>query len=95
MHNGRDGCTQVDLPRDMVELLKQCGEAQGLTLAQQILAVLTAYLEDHDDPILKADDPIFNIAGAMDSGVGDLSVHHDRYLYGKDWQEQPQGGAVG
>jgi len=41
---------QIDLPRDMFELLKQRSEAQGLTLAQQILAVLTAYLEDYNDP---------------------------------------------
>ena len=86
---------QINLPRDMFELLKQRSEAQGLTLAQQILAVLMAYLEDYNDPILKANDPIFHIAGAIDSSVGDLSIHHDRYLYGKDWQEQSQGETVG
>ena len=48
-----------------------------------------------DDPVLRADDPIFHIAGAADSGVGDLSTHHDRYLYRKDWQEQPPRGAAG
>ncbi len=72
---------QVDLPHDMFELLKQRGEARGVTLPQQILEVLAAYLEEQDDPILRADDPIFYIASATASGVGDLSTHHDRYLY--------------
>jgi hypothetical protein len=75
--------TRIDLPRDMVDLLERQGEAQGFTLAQQILVILKTYLENYQDPILKADDPILHIAGAMSSGVGDLSVHHDRYLYGK------------
>ena len=75
--------THIDLPRDMADRLKQHSEAQGFTLAQQILAILKTYLENYQDPILKADDPILHIAGAMSSGVGDLSVHHDRYLYGE------------
>ena len=87
--------TQVDLPRDMFELLKQRGEARGVTLTQQILEVLAAYLEEQDDPILHADDPIFHIAGATASGVGDLSTHHDRHLYRKDWQERPKRGNAG
>jgi len=32
--------TRIDLPRDMVDLLKRHSEAQGFTLAQQILAIL-------------------------------------------------------
>lgn len=80
--------TQVDLPRDMFELLKQRSEAQGITLSQQILEALAAYLDELHDPILLADDPIFRIAGATASTVGDLSIHHDHYLYHKDWQIQ-------
>ncbi len=74
--------THIDLPRDMVDSLERHGEAQGFTLAQQILAILKIHLENQD-PILQADDPILDIASAMSSGVGDLSVHHDHYLYGK------------
>ncbi len=74
--------TRIDLPRDMADSLERHGEAQGFTLAQQILAILKIHLENQD-PILQADDPILDIASAMSSGVGDLSVHHDHYLYGK------------
>jgi len=87
--------TQVDLPYEMVESLKQQSKVKGITMSQQILEALRAYLESQEDPILRADDVIFRIAGEMDSGVGDLSANHDRYLYRKDWQEQPQEGVVG
>ena len=73
--------TRIDLPRDIVDSLERHSEAQGFTLAQQILAILQTYLENFQDPILKAGDPILDIAGAMSSGVGDLSVQHNRYLY--------------
>lgn len=86
--------TQIDLPYDLVESLKRRSEARGITLPEQVREALTIYLENSDDPILRADDPIFRIAGEMSSGVGDLSTHHDRHLYRKDWQ-QPQGGAAG
>ena len=49
-------------------------------MSRQILEALRAYLESQEDPILRADDVIFRIAGEMDSGVGDLSTNHDRYL---------------
>ncbi len=75
--------TRIDLPHDIVDSLERHSEAQEFTLAQQILAILKTYLEDYKDPILKADDPILDIAGAMSSGVGDLSIRHDHYLYGK------------
>jgi len=89
--------TQVYLPRDMVDLLKQRSKARGITMADQIREALTAYIarmEDKDDPILRADDPIFNIAGKAASGIGDLSIHHDKYLYRKDWLERPEEGTA-
>lgn len=82
--------TQIELPRDVLELLEQRGEAQGVTPAQQIVEALTAYLKDEVDPVLQADDPILRIAASRGSNVGDLSTDHDRYLYRKDWQERSQ-----
>ena len=82
--------TQIELPRDVLELLEQRGEAQGVTPAQQIVEALTAYLKDEVDPILQADDPILRITASRGSNARDLSTDHDRYLYRKDWQERAQ-----
>ena len=74
--------TQIELPRDVLELLEQCGEAHGITPAQQIVEALTAYLKGEVDPVLRADDPILRIAAETGSNMRDLSTDHDRYLFG-------------
>jgi hypothetical protein len=81
--------TQIELPRDLFELLRQRSKAHGFTETQQIVEALTAYLLGEVDPVLKADDPILRTV-AEGSGIGDLATAHDRYLYAKDWQERSQ-----
>jgi hypothetical protein len=61
-----------------------------LTLAVQIRTALEDYLERmdaRDEPILRADDPIFQMIGMFSSAEGDLSVNHDHYLYGAPKRE--------
>jgi hypothetical protein len=81
--------TQVYLPADIYEQLKERGEREGLTLAHQIREALAEYVttvaEDEALPILTADDPIWNIVGMVESGVTDGSVNHDKYIYARDW----------
>ncbi len=78
--------TQVYLPREMYDRLQRRAGKHDLTLAVQIREALEDYLErvesQVDDGILHADDPIFQMIGMFDSGLGDLSVNHDHYLYG-------------
>lgn len=78
--------TQVYLPRTVYQKLQERAEREGLTLAVQIRAALEDYLDrvesETDDGVLRADDPIFQMIGMFDSGLGDLSVNHDHYLYG-------------
>ena len=78
--------TQVYLPRDVYHRLQKRAEKHNLTLAVQIREALGSYLEQveaqQDNGILHADDPIFKMIGMFDSGLGDLSVNHDYYLYG-------------
>ncbi|HLF27582.1 MAG TPA: ribbon-helix-helix domain-containing protein [Anaerolineae bacterium] len=83
--------TQVYLPRKIHEQLQARAEKQGLTLAVQIREALADYIErvaaEADDGILHADDPIFKMIGMFDSGLGDLSINHDHYLYGAPRRE--------
>ncbi len=77
--------TQVYLPRDIYERLQKRATENDLTLAVQVREALVDYLERTDAadaPILRADDPIFQLIGAASSKEGDLSVNHDHYLYG-------------
>ena len=77
--------TQIYLPRDIYQRLQKRAEKNDLTLAVQVREALVDYLERTDvaeAPILRADDPIFQLIGAASSEEGDLSVNHDHYLYG-------------
>ena len=84
--------TQVYLPRNMYDKLQARAARQGLTLAVQIREALEDYIghveAEADDGILHADDPIFQMIGMFDSGLGDLSVNHDHYLYGAPKREE-------
>jgi addiction module HigA family antidote len=86
---------QIRIPRQVFALLEQRSESQGDTPAQQIVAMVMAYLQGEVDPILQADDPILSIPVAEGIGPGDLSTHHDRTLYRKHWQERRGGSAIG
>lgn len=83
---------QVYLPRSTYERLQKRAQAQALTLAIQIREALDSYLErieaQEDDGILHAEDPIFKMIGMFDSGLGDLSINHDHYLYGTPKREE-------
>ena len=78
--------TQVYLPKGTYEALQERAEKQGLTMATQIRAALDEYLRraqgDDEGPILQPDDPIFKMIGMYDSGLSDVAVNHDYYLYG-------------
>jgi len=84
--------TQVYLPKEIYDELRQRAKKYRLTLAVQIREALEVYIRQakrltEEEPILRADDPIFEMIGMYDSGVGDLSVNHDHYLYGAPKQE--------
>jgi hypothetical protein len=86
--------TQVYLPREMYDRLQKRAGKHELTLALQIREALAEYLERSDaaeEPILRADDPIFELIGMASSKEGDLSVNHDHYLYG--WPKREPGVA--
>ena|GEM_PF-830907 len=77
--------TQVYIPRDVYEELKRRGKSTGLAMAEQIRQALREYLDREESVVLREDDPIWNIVGAISTDDGDLSIRHDKYLYG--WKE--------
>lgn len=81
--------TQVYLPKDVYEQLKQRAEAEGVTMAAQIREALAKYVVTPDDegPILTPDNPIWQLVGIGEGGPQDGSVNHDQYIYARDWDE--------
>ena len=78
--------TQVYLPQATHDALVERAKEQGLTMASQIRAALDEYFRrTHDEDegaILQPNDPIFELIGKFDSGLTDVAINHDHYLYG-------------
>ena len=84
--------TQVYLPRNVYEKLKDRAEKDGITMALQIREALAEYVvetvEEEKGAILSPDDPIWDMIGMGKSGVSDGSVNHDKYIYSRDWDPE-------
>jgi len=90
--------TQVYLPQTTHRALVERAEKHGLTMAVQIRAALDEYLQRAQDAeegvILQPDDPIFKMIGIFDSGLPDIAVNHDHYLYGTPKRDRATGEFV-
>ena len=88
--------TQVYLPRDIYEQLKQRADKEGITMAHQIREALMQYVietteEDESKYVISDDDPIWDLIGIVkNSGITDGSVNHDKYIYVRDWDPEDE-----
>jgi hypothetical protein len=85
--------TQVYLPRDIYEQLKERADKEGLTMARQIREALAHYVvetEEKEEDIsrytIPPDDPIWDMIGMGKGGPEDGSYNHDKYIYARDWE---------
>jgi hypothetical protein len=81
--------TQVYLPRDVYEQLKERADKEGLTMAHQIREALAQYVVETEAEdkarFFTKDDPIWDLVGMVESGITDGSYNHDKYIYTRDW----------
>ena len=88
--------TQVYLPRDMYEQLKQRADEGGITMAHQIREAVALYVveteevEDESKYAIPDDDPIWDLIGIVKSGITDGSVNHDKYIYTRHWDPEDE-----
>lgn len=81
--------TQVYLPRDIYEQLKERADKEGNSMAHQIREALAQYVVEAEvedkPPFFTKDDPIWEMIGMIKSGITDGSYNHDKYIYVRDW----------
>ena len=82
MDHGTTVATNVRLPAELLEELRARAFREGRSLAALFREALQRYLRPEAPP----GDPLAGFIGSFDSGVGDLGVEHDHYLYG--WPKQ-------
>lgn len=73
--------TQVYFPKEVYRRIEEKAKKESKSSAAVIREAVERYLEEERD-IDWENDSIFKLAGLGDSGLGDLSVNHDKYLYG-------------
>jgi len=78
--------TQIQLPSELLAVLNRRGQKEGLSLTDQVIEMVRAFLQSEVDPILQSNDPLLAVPVTEGSGLGDLAADHDRYLYRKEGQ---------
>jgi len=75
--------TQVYFPIDLYKKVEKRAKKEFRSSAAIIREAVAQYLEqDEEKEIDWENDPFVKAVGFVKSGVGDLSVNHDFYLYG-------------
>jgi len=74
--------TQMYLPEDILRELKRRSAEEKTTIAAIVRSALSEFLGKNREKNW-LEDPLWKMVGASSSKEGDLSVNHDKYLYGK------------
>ena len=67
---------QVHLRPEQIESLRAIAERRKISMAELIRQGVDRVLED----VPAEEDPLWDIIGTFDSGLGDLAEKHDEYL---------------
>jgi hypothetical protein len=74
--------TQMYFPEATLAELRKRASAESTTIAEIVRSAVSDYLRKDTEKNWE-EDPLWEMIGSGSSREGDLSVHHDRYLYGK------------
>lgn len=74
--------TQMYFPEDVLMKLKSKADEEQTTVSEIVRNAVSDFLKKKKDKDW-TDDPLWNMVGSSSSKDGDLSVNHDKYLYGK------------
>ena len=74
----------IEVSEGKYQALQRMAKQTHTSISGMIEKFLESLLpeERHSDNDYK-NDPLYKMEGSFDSGLGDLSINHDKYLYGK------------
>ncbi len=75
--------TQMYFPEDVLRELKRKAREEKTTVAEIVRSSVSETLRKEKAKDW-TEDPLWNMVGSSSSKDRDLSVHHDKYLYGKN-----------
>jgi metal-responsive CopG/Arc/MetJ family transcriptional regulator len=74
--------TQVYFPMELYREIESSAKNESKSVASVIREAIEKYLSEKE--INWTNDPFLNIVGIANTGIGDASEKHDKYLYGKE-----------
>lgn len=74
---------QMYFPDDLLVELRKRANEEGQTIASLVRDAVSEFLRKRKAKDWERD-PLWNLIGSSSSKDGDLSVKHDKYLYGKE-----------
>ncbi len=80
--------TQVYFPEELYNKVERKAKKNSKSAAAIIREAVEEYLEKKEKEIDWDNDPIWKLVGIIESGVDDLSVNHDEYIYGEKAQKK-------
>ena len=75
--------TQIYLAEDMLRELKLRADEENCTVSDVIRKAIQAFLQREREKNWDRD-PLWDMVGSVAAEDGNLSTHHDRFLYGKE-----------
>lgn len=79
--------TQIYLGKDQMQKLKLEAQKNHRAVSALVRKAIDLFLNKKEDLIDWDADPLTKAIGKIKTGVKDLSVHHDYYLYGGEKRE--------
>lgn len=75
--------TQLYFPDPLFDELKRQAKKRHCSMAEVVRSAVKDFLAKKEVQDWNRD-PLWEMIGKAESKEGDLSIHHDRYLYGRD-----------
>jgi len=75
--------TQMYFPEDLLRRLRRKAEEENTTIAYIVRNAVSELLRKENEKNW-IEDPLWKMVGSSSSKDRDLSVNHDKYLYGKN-----------
>ncbi len=82
--------TQVYFPLELYKKVERRAKRESKSMASVVREAVAKYIEGEEEKEIDwENDPFFKAVGFIKSGVTDLSVNHDYYLYGAKKKSVP------
>jgi len=77
---------QIYLEETMIKQIIEIAEKKGLSQSEVIRQSLANYIRDEQSKG-KLKDPLLELIGLIDAPLTDGSLEHDKYIYGREFNE--------